>query len=245
MILPTVTSIMYRPTPTLRERWIKKYGKDRFTFDEAREAQSFPFDWFFPKNNSLRWKWLAEAFPPRVAMYLFNTYLSEEKNYILLDLFGGIGGWSLGAIWTRKFSKIIIVEIDNHKCFYLKRNFQKYGNVEVEVICDDVRKINYNKLGNIDVVTSSPPCEDLSILKYFDYHPTSKGTIPLTLFTIQLVNKLNPKLALYENVWRKPLVHLFEKYRWKAVRFDMSKMIPQKRIRLIAVRNRIKKLMED
>jgi len=232
-ILPTVTSVMWHPTPELRMRWLREYGKDRFTFDEAREAQTFPKSWIFPVQEYKRWKWLAEAFPPKVAEHLFNTYVDGSNN-VLLDLFAGIGGWGLGAVWSGKFRKIVMVEIDREKCRYLDMNFRRLG-VDYEVVCDDVRNVDYSKIG-ADVITASPPCEDLTILKHFNYNPTNKGTVPLTLFTIQLVDRMRPRIALYENVYRVVLRDLLEKHGWRVMRFDMSKIIPQKRVRLIAVK---------
>ena len=233
MVLPTVTSNMWHPVPELRARWLREYGKDRFTFDEAREAQSFPSWWVFPNSKTKKWKWLAEAFPPRVACYLFNKYVKGE-GLTLLDLFAGIGGWGLGAAWSGKFREVVMVEIDGEKVVFLNLNFAKL-NIKYRVICRDARQVNYDF--NIDVVTASPPCEDLTILKHFNYNETNKGTMPLTLFTIELVEKLKPKIAFYENVYRLQLKELLEKKGWKVYRFDMSKIIPQKRTRLIAIKS--------
>ena len=234
-IYPTVTSVMYHPVPTLRERWKKEYGKDRFTFKEALYAQTFPQNWIFPPQTAIKWKWLAEAFPPKTAEYLFNKYVKGEDN-VLLDLFAGIGGWGLGAIWSGKFKKIIMVEIDRKKCLYLKHNFSRY-DIDFEIICNDVRNVDYSELGKIDVISASPPCEDLTRLRYFVWHDNiNKGTIPLTAFTVQLVNELRPKVALYENVYRKPLREYLEKNGWYCKYFDMSRIIPQKRVRLIGIR---------
>ena len=114
---------MWHPTPKPRERWLKQCGKDRFSFEEALYAQTFPNNWLFPPQTAKRWKWLAEALPPKVAEYLFSTYV-KGSNLVLLDLFADIGGWSLGAVWSRKFKKIIMVEKDAEKCRYLKLNFE-------------------------------------------------------------------------------------------------------------------------
>ena len=236
IIYPTVTTQMPNPIPELRERWFKKYGKGYFTFKEALYAQSFPSHWRFPPLERKRWKWLAEAFPPKVSEYLFRRYVHDNNN-VLLDLFAGIGGWSLGAIWAQKVSKIIMVEVDGEKCLYLKENFSTF-NVKVEVICDDVRNVDYESLGRIDVVTASPPCEDLTYLRnIMQISKKKKGTIPLTKFTINLVEKINPKTAFYENIYRKILAEYLSRHGWHVMRFDMSKIIPQKRIRLIAVRS--------
>jgi len=230
IIYPTVTSIMEHPNPDIRERWLKKYGKPSFTFTEGLYAQSFPMDWIFPPQKTKRWKWLAEAFPPRVAQFLFETYV-EGSNLVLLDLFSGIGGWSLGGFWSRKFKKIIMVEKDKDKCRYLHLNFDRL-DIEYEVICMDVRKIGPM---NIDVISASPPCEDLTILRHLSGSNPNKGTIPLTMFTIQYVKQTKPKIAFYENVYHETLVEILTKHGWIVEKFDMSKIIPQHRKRLIGI----------
>jgi site-specific DNA-cytosine methylase len=226
-IYPTVTSVMWHPTPELRKRWLKQYGKDRFTFEEALYAQTFPSNWLFPESKTKKWKWLAEAFPPKVALYLFNKI--NENNLVLLDLFSGIGGWSLGAVWSNKFRKIIMVEKDREKCTYLRINFEKL-KIDFEIICRDVREIDTIKA---DVITASPPCEDLTILRYFSKNNINKGTIPLTIWTINYVNEAKPKIAFYENVYSKTLADILRKHGWIVEKFNMEKIIPQKRIRLI------------
>jgi site-specific DNA-cytosine methylase len=224
---------MWHPTPELRARWLRQYGRDRFTFEEAREAQTFPEWWEFPEPKTKRWKWLGEAFPPRVAEHLFNRFL-RGSGYVLLDLFAGIGGWGLGATWSGRFSRVVMVEIDPEKCLYLRRNFSKLG-IEYEVLCTDVRRVGPVEA---DVVTASPPCEDLTVLKYFNYNPTNYGTVPLTIYTVEYVSRVNPVIALYENVYRKPLAEVLRRCGWVVERFDMSRIIPQRRVRLIAYRIR-------
>lgn len=231
LVYPTVTSVMWHPTPELRARWLKQYGRDRFSFEEALHAQSFPEWWEFPNTKTKKWKWLAEAFPPKVAAYLLEKF-TDGNNLVLLDLFAGIGGWGLGATWTGRFRKVIMVEIDKEKCKYLKDNFSRLS-ISYEVLCMDVRGLDVIKS---DVVTASPPCEDLTVLKFFNYNETSKGTVPLTLFTMDYVEQAKPKAALYENVYRRQLADILRTRGWRAIRLDMSELIPQKRVRLIGIK---------
>jgi len=235
-VLPTVTSNMWHPVPEIRERWLRKYGRDRFTFEEALHAQSFPEWWEFPKAKSRKWKWLAEAFPPKVAEHLFSRYVTGS-GLTLLDLFAGIGGWSLGAVWSGKFRKLVMIEKDRMKCDYLTRNFSKLG-VDFSVICEDVRNIDFSNI-DVDVIVSSPPCEDLSMLRMFSKgiidKYKAKGTVPLTIYTLELVSRIKPKVGFYENVYRRKLRELLKRYGWTVFRFDMSSIIPQKRVRLIGV----------
>ena len=228
---PTVTSVMWHPPPELRNRWLKQYGRDRFLFEEALYAQSFPLWWAFPESKTKRWKWLGEAFPPKVAEYLFSRHL-KGGGYVLLDLFAGIGGWSLGAVLSGRFRKVVMVEVNPEKCGYLEANFSKLG-ADYEVLCMDATKLEGY---TADVVVSSPPCEDLTVLKHFSFNETNAGTIPLTVFTINFVEKVRPIISFYENVYRTNLMKLLKTFGWETQRFDMSSIIPQKRVRLLATK---------
>jgi len=228
--LPTVTSVMWHPNPELRARWLRQYGKDRFTFEEACVAQSFPNTWLFPPQKTKKWKWLAEAFPPKVAEHLFRTYV-RGSGLTLLDLFAGIGGWGLGGVWSGLFSKVVMVEIDREKCKYLDMNFSRL-NIDYEVLCTDVRELEYVKA---DVITASPPCEDLTILRYMSKNSINKGTIPLTITALEYVRRMKPAVAFYENVYNRVLADVLRRYGWSVIKYDMSEVIPQKRVRLIGM----------
>jgi len=52
-IYPTVTTAMWHPVPELKQRWLKQYGKERFSFEEARQLQTFPDWWLFPKTKKV------------------------------------------------------------------------------------------------------------------------------------------------------------------------------------------------
>jgi site-specific DNA-cytosine methylase len=126
-----------------------------------------------------------------------------------------------------------MVDWDPEKCRYLKDNFSRLG-VEFEVLCIDVRQLRDVEA---DVVAASPPCEDMTVLKYFNFNETSVGTVPLTVFTARFVEKIKPLTAFYENVYRRRLARLLEGFGWNVERFDMSGIIPQRRVRLLAVYN--------
>jgi hypothetical protein len=54
------------------------------------------------------------------------------------------------------------------------------------------------------------------------------------LHTILYVEEAKPRMAFYENVYRKPLAELLRRHGWHVERFDMSRLVPQRRVRLIA-----------
>lgn len=73
-----------------------------------------------------------------------------------LDLFSGIGGFSLGLERTKKIKTVAFCEIDTHAKQILKKHWPN-------VIChDDVTKIKGIDFGAIDIITGGFPCQDLS-----------------------------------------------------------------------------------
>jgi len=78
-----------------------------------------------------------------------------------VDLFSGIGGFSLAARWVGGFDTIAFCEIDEYARRVLKRNFPGIP------IFEDVAELHPVDLiprdGRVDVVTAGFPCQDLSI----------------------------------------------------------------------------------
>jgi len=214
------------------KRWIKD-------FRVAVYAQTFPPFWRWPPNVTDKWKWLGEAFPPLYARYLLLKLNARGK---LLDCFAGVGGWSLGAILTGNFTYVELVEADPAKCRYLEINFKllkKYLEYHTDgwdfnVVCCDIRR--YEPTEKFDVVVGSPPCEDVSRLRALSHmlYDEIKGTMPLTHAYTELVERIRPKIAIYENVWSLKLVEALKKLGWQVEKHDMSIVIPQRRVRLIA-----------
>lgn len=75
----------------------------------------------------------------------------------VLDLFSGIGGFSLGLEWTGGFETVGFCEIDPDRRDDLARMWPGVA------LYDDVRTINPEELGAVDVITGGFPCQDLSI----------------------------------------------------------------------------------
>ena len=206
----------------------------------ALYAQTFPPFWILPSGKTDSFKWVGEAFPPLYARYLFMKHNAPEGK--LLDLFAGIGGWSLGYVLADLARYIEMVEADRMKCNYLKLNFKRLkkfteGHTDVwdfNVVCKDIRK--YEPEDKFDVVVGSPPCEDYSRLRALSraYGKEIAGSLPLTKEYIKIVDKIRPKLALYENVYAKPLAMVLETFGYTVRNENMFPVIPQHRQRLIA-----------
>ena len=234
MVWYTITPNIFHPNGS---RWEKRRKVDDIRV--AMYAQTFPQFWVLPATKTKAFKYVGEAFPPLYARYLLLKFNASGK---MLDMFAGIGGWSLGAILTGSIRYVEMVEIDREKCKYLELNFKQLkkfteGHVEpwdYNVVCLDVRE--YEPTEKFDVVVGSPPCEDFSKLRALSkmFGVEIKGTLPLTSRYIELVDKIKPKIALYENVYALKIKELLEKHGYKVEKHNMFNIIPQRRVRLIA-----------
>ncbi len=74
----------------------------------------------------------------------------------VLDLFSGIGGFSLGLERTGGFRTVAFCEIEPYCRAVLKKHWP-------EVPCfEDVRTIKGTDVGVCDVITGGFPCQDIS-----------------------------------------------------------------------------------
>lgn len=109
----------------------------------------------------------------------------------VLDLFSGIGGFSLGLERTGGFETVAFCEIDPFCQKVLKKH---WPNVP---IFEDVRTLNYD--GSIDVITGGFPCQDISCAgkKAGISSETRSG---LWSEIVRLTSNLRPKFIIVENV---------------------------------------------
>jgi DNA (cytosine-5)-methyltransferase 1 len=80
-----------------------------------------------------------------------------REPYKLLDLFSGIGGFSLGLERTGGFKTVAFCERDP---FCQKVIAKHWPGVEV---FDDVETANFEHLGPVDLVVAGFPCQDVSL----------------------------------------------------------------------------------
>ena len=108
----------------------------------------------------------------------------------LLDLFSGIGGFSLGLESTGYFETIAFVEKDKFCQQVLKKNFK---NIPIE---SEVRNVKGENYKNTDVITAGFPCQP------FSYAGRRKGTMDdryLWDETIRIIKEVRPRWFVGEN----------------------------------------------
>jgi DNA (cytosine-5)-methyltransferase 1 len=139
---------------------------------------------------------------------LFNNELIMLK---VLDLFSGIGGFSLGLESTGHFETIAFVEKDEFCQKVLKKNFK---NIPIE---GDIRNVKGEKY-KADVVTGGFPCQPFSVAG------KRKGTDDdryLWDETIRVVRECKPKYFIGENV--EGLINIQEGMVLRQVQTDLEK----------------------
>ena len=114
----------------------------------------------------------------------------KQEKLKLLDLFSGIGGFSLGLESTGFFETIAFVEKDKFCQKVLKKNFK---NITIEGDIRNVKGSNYKA----DVITGGFPCQPFSVAG------KRKGTDDdryLWDETIRVVRECKPRWFIGENV---------------------------------------------
>lgn len=123
--------------------------------------------------------------------------VSIEKLKVL-DLFAGIGGFSLGLERTGGFETVMVCEIEKARHPVLKKHFPK------AIIHEDVKTLNHktisaNGIQRIDVITGGFPCQDISVAG--KRAGINEGTRSgLWSECLRLTSELRPKYAIFENV---------------------------------------------
>lgn len=115
-----------------------------------------------------------------------------------LDLFSGVGGFSLGLERTGGFETVAACEIDPWKRAQYRARFPSIP------VFRDIRKVTgdaFRRLGPIDCIAGSPPCQDASAanVKGLGIDGPETG---LFREAVRLVRELRPRWVCFENVPR-------------------------------------------
>lgn len=109
----------------------------------------------------------------------------------VLDLFSGIGGFTLGLEWAGGFETVAFCEINPARQDDLRSVWSDIP------IFNDVRSISAADLGHIDVITGGFPCQDISTAgRRTGIHGERTG-----LFSeiVRLIGELRPCVVILEN----------------------------------------------
>ena len=129
----------------------------------------------------------------------------------LLDLFSGIGGFSLGLESTGQFETIAFVEKDEFCQKVLKKNF---NNIPIE---SEVRNVKGDRY-TADIITGGFPCQPFSVAG------KRKGTADdryLWDETIRVIRECKPKWFIGENV--EGIINIQEGVVLRQVQSDLEK----------------------
>ena len=110
-----------------------------------------------------------------------------------LDLFAGIGGFSLGLHRTGGFETVAFVERDDYAQKVLAKNFPDVP------IFDDVRTFDADGLGRIDVITGGFPCQPWRVAGKREGHLDTQDR-DLWPKMASIIEELQPKWVIGENV---------------------------------------------
>lgn len=163
----------------------------------------------------------------------------ESKNLRAIDLYSGVGGWSLGL----RLAGIEVVASYERWGMANETNF-KNNRHQTQTI--DIRRLSLDDLPrDIDVVVGSPPCTEFSFSNRGGRGDIVDGLEDISIF-LKIVDHLKPKFWAMENVPRvtkillnelKPGGHL-ERFRHLNVSAHIINMeafgLPQRRKRCIA-----------
>ena len=109
----------------------------------------------------------------------------------VLDLFSGIGGFSLGLEATNYFETVAFCEIDKYCQKILRKHWSDVP------IFEDIKKLNGKELPKIDVITGGYPCQPFSVAG-----KQKAEQDPRYLWTeyFRLIKELRPTWVIGENV---------------------------------------------
>lgn len=109
----------------------------------------------------------------------------------VLDLFSGIGGFSLGLERTGGFETVAFCEIEPFPRKVLAKHWPEVP------IYDDVRTLTAEHIGAVDVITAGFPCQDISLSGRGE--GISGARSGLWSEVARLAGELRPKFVILEN----------------------------------------------
>ena len=191
-------------------------------------------------------------------------FKSKEKSKIFLDLFSGVGGFSIGL---KKAGYKHLLSADSNKSVIEthKYNFPNIPIVEEELQTKEAQKKILNLIGSnkVDLLVGGPPCQGFSIFgnrrfvntKKFDPKTDKRNNLVFTFW--KYVELIKPKWVIMENVGGFPslesgyflrkIVTLLPTIGYKNFDYRILNCadygVPQKRKRFILIANNTEKII--
>lgn len=111
-----------------------------------------------------------------------------------VELFAGAGGLALG-LRQAGFDFLLAVDSDDHSCKTLEVNGRYH--VERNVLCADVRRLEYGSLSGVDLLSAGAPCQPFSAGGRLRGEGDSRNMFPEAL---RAVCDMQPRAFIIENV---------------------------------------------
>jgi DNA (cytosine-5)-methyltransferase 1 len=167
------------------------------SFREAARIQSFPDNFKFYGSKSSMFKQIGNAVPPLLA-YAIAKALGKST---IVDLFCGCGGLSKG-FELAGYNVIAGLEFDKHALTSWAGNHVGtpiLGDINKSEVKEHLISAVKKSLGkkNLDVLAGGPPCQGFSTA---GWRETADPRNQLWLNYLEILNELNPKYFLIENV---------------------------------------------
>lgn len=174
-------------------------SQDRtLSYREAARLQSFPDSFVFTGSHGAVAKQIGNAVPPLLAYWLAKSF---GKPGVLVDLFAGAGGLSLGFHWAG-WKSVVASDIDECAIETFARNI--HPNVIVGDIRDCDVRANIIKAAGLRptsakcVLVGGPPCQGFSTAGNRRSRDDSRNHLFRDYCT--LVKAIAPDAFLFENV---------------------------------------------
>lgn len=117
--------------------------------------------------------------------------MNDRPKLKVLDLFSGIGGFSLGLERTGGFETVAFCEIDP----FCQKVLQKHWP-DVPIF-DDVRELTADAIGFVDIITGGFPCQDVSLAGRREGLDGARSGLWTEI--ARLIGDLRPRYAIVEN----------------------------------------------
>lgn len=165
---------------------------------EAAKFQTFRDDYYFFGNKTQLLKQVGNAVPVLLAFQIAKEIKKKTGCCKSVDLFCGAGGMTEG-FKAAGIVSLISNDIEESACTTLKIN-----NPEIPVLCGDITQSEIKdiiektaKNGGADIICGGPPCQGFSMAGFrLDNDPRNH----LFHEFIDIVNRINPKVIIFENV---------------------------------------------